>query len=133
MENNLNTKIMGLNGKMYEQIQNNPEQVRPKLIKKDVKTGTIMDGIENDLSNYTDAETTLTKENSTSNVNENNLDPKMIERLMKYQNRKPSVREYNKIGRNDPCPCGAVDENGKPKKYKNCCLSSGKYEKLTKK
>ena len=33
------------------------------------------------------------------------------------------VREYKKIGRNDKCPCGSG------KKYKNCCLSSGKYEK----
>ena len=32
------------------------------------------------------------------------------------------VREYKKIGRNEPCPCGSG------KKYKNCCLSSGKYE-----
>ena len=127
MENNLNNRIMGLDGKMYEQIQNNPEQVISKFIKKDVKTGTIMDGIENDLSNYTDAETKLTEENSTNSINENNLDPKMMERLMKYQNRKPSVREYDKIGRNDLCPCGSG------KKYKNCCLKSGKYEKLTKK
>ena len=33
------------------------------------------------------------------------------------------VREYKKIGRNDKCPCGSG------KKYKNCCLESGKYEK----
>ena len=33
------------------------------------------------------------------------------------------VREYKKIGRNDKCPCGSG------KKYKNCCLGSGKYEK----
>ena len=32
------------------------------------------------------------------------------------------VRKFDKIGRNDPCPCGSG------KKYKNCCLSSGKYE-----
>jgi len=26
------------------------------------------------------------------------------------------------VGRNDPCPCGAVDpQTGKPKKYKHCC------------
>jgi len=26
------------------------------------------------------------------------------------------------VGRNDPCPCGAVDpQTGKPKKYKKCC------------
>lgn len=27
-----------------------------------------------------------------------------------------------KIGRNDPCPCGAVDAQGKALKYKKCCL-----------
>jgi hypothetical protein len=26
-----------------------------------------------------------------------------------------------KVGRNDPCPCGAVKEDGSPKKYKHCC------------
>ncbi len=26
----------------------------------------------------------------------------------------------NKIGRNDPCPCGAKYEDGRPKKYKHC-------------
>lgn len=31
-------------------------------------------------------------------------------------------REYKKIGRNDPCACGSG------KKYKNCCMNSGKYE-----
>ena len=35
---------------------------------------------------------------------------------------KPIIRDYKKIGRNDPCPCGSG------KKYKNCCLSSGRYE-----
>lgn len=32
------------------------------------------------------------------------------------------IRKFDKIGRNDPCPCGSG------KKYKNCCLSSGKFE-----
>lgn len=32
------------------------------------------------------------------------------------------VREYKKISRNELCPCGSG------KKYKHCCLSSGKYE-----
>ena len=35
---------------------------------------------------------------------------------------RPIVRDYGKIGRNEPCPCGSH------KKYKNCCLASGKYE-----
>ena len=35
------------------------------------------------------------------------------------------MKKDNKIGRNDPCPCGSQ------KKYKNCCLASGKYETYT--
>lgn len=37
------------------------------------------------------------------------------------------VREHKKIGRNDPCPCGSG------KKYKNCCLKTGKYEAIIEK
>ena len=33
---------------------------------------------------------------------------------------KPIVNE-NKVGRNDPCPCGAKKADGTPKKYKHCC------------
>ncbi len=29
-------------------------------------------------------------------------------------------REFPKVGRNDPCPCGAKKSDGSPKKYKNC-------------
>jgi len=31
-------------------------------------------------------------------------------------------------GRNGPCPCGAVQENGKPMKFKNCCKPKVKSE-----
>lgn len=34
---------------------------------------------------------------------------------------RPIVKNTN-VGRNDPCPCGSG------KKYKNCCLSTGRYE-----
>lgn len=33
------------------------------------------------------------------------------------------IREYEKINRNDKCPCGSG------KKYKNCCLNEGTFEK----
>ena len=33
------------------------------------------------------------------------------------------IREYEKINRNDKCPCGSG------KKYKNCCLKKGTFEK----
>jgi len=26
-----------------------------------------------------------------------------------------------KVGRNDPCPCGKMKDDGKPMKFKNCC------------
>src|SRR5260221_3768980 len=36
----------------------------------------------------------------------------------------------HKLGRNDPCPCGAVNPNtGKPYKYKNCGLINAAYHK----
>jgi len=48
-----------------------------------------------------------------------------------YQNaHTQKVRKYDKIGRNDPCPCGSVDENGKPKKFKNCCLNKKDWNEL---
>jgi uncharacterized protein YecA (UPF0149 family) len=31
-------------------------------------------------------------------------------------------RAFPKTGRNQPCPCGKIDANGKPVKYKKCCL-----------
>ena len=52
--------------------------------------------------------------------------PKMeaidVKEFMRKMRTKPLVRDYLKIGRNDPCPCGSG------KKYKKCCLASGKYE-----
>ncbi|MGB7958140.1 MAG: preprotein translocase subunit SecA [Minisyncoccia bacterium] len=32
--------------------------------------------------------------------------------------------EFNNVGRNDPCPCGAKYPDGTPKKYKNCGLEN---------
>ena len=48
---------------------------------------------------------------------------RLLEAMAKYKDaHTPKVKEH-KINRNDPCPCGSG------KKYKNCCLSTGKYEK----
>lgn len=54
----------------------------------------------------------------------------MMEAIAKYKAAHTTFKREYKIGRNDPCPCGAVDANGKPMKYKKCCLSTGKYEKF---
>lgn len=125
---NLDNRVMGLDGKVYEQIT--PESNTEKTVSTNktqiVKTGTIMDGINNELEEITDSETTLDSNNSLNKLDVSSLDAATIKRLMDYQNRKPSVREYKKIGRNDPCPCGSG------KKYKKCCLNTGKYENLVK-
>lgn len=125
---NLDNRVMGLDGKVYEQIT--PESNIEKTVSNNkaqiVKTGTIMDGINNELEEITDSETTLDSNNSLNKLDVSSLDAATIKRLMDYQNRKPSVREYKKIGRNDPCPCGSG------KKYKKCCLNTGKYENLVK-
>jgi preprotein translocase subunit SecA len=34
---------------------------------------------------------------------------------------KKTVVNKEKVGRNDPCPCGATNPDGTPKKYKKCC------------
>ncbi len=40
-----------------------------------------------------------------------------------------STVDKKKIGRNDPCWCGATDVNGKPYKYKKCGLINAAYHK----
>ena len=104
---NLDNRVMGLDGKVYEQIRpesNNTEKTVSINKAQIVKTGTIMDGINNELEEITDSETTLDSNNSLNKLDVSSLDAATIKRLMDYQNRKPSVREYKKIGRNDPCP-----------------------------
>jgi len=29
---------------------------------------------------------------------------------------------YQGVGRNDPCPCGSTNADGKPIKFKKCCM-----------
>ena len=39
-----------------------------------------------------------------------------------YEPMEPFVREKEKVGRNDPCPCGSG------KKFKRCCMGKGIYD-----
>lgn len=39
-----------------------------------------------------------------------------------FRKTRPIVRDNKKVGRNDTCPCGSG------KKYKDCCLNSGRFE-----
>jgi preprotein translocase subunit SecA len=43
---------------------------------------------------------------------------------------KNPVNPKSKVGRNDPCPCGAINpQTGKPYKYKQCGLINAPYHK----
>lgn len=84
-----------------------------------IETGMIMDGVTN--IQFEDNQNAMEAMQSALDASPS----KMQQLMMRYQRPKQQVREYPKIRRNDPCPCGSG------KKYKNCCLESGKYEGLT--
>lgn len=84
-----------------------------------IETGMIMDGVTN--IQFEDNQNAMEAMQSAIDSSPS----KMQQLMMRYQRPKQQVREYPKIRRNDLCPCGSG------KKYKNCCLESGKYEGLT--
>ena len=51
----------------------------------------------------------------TIQVRKNNAAPKREDVLKAPEHHNMTIRRVNKVGRNDPCPCGSG------KKYKNCC------------
>ena len=79
-------------------------------------TGMIMDVVNNTAD--------IEKKTEAMNAAISNDQMKKLEVLAKQwnDNHTPKVRKFEKIGRNDPCPCGSG------KKYKNCCLNTGKFE-----
>ena len=86
---------------------------------ENLKTGMIMDVA-------TESVATEEQQQSMQDAIMNKRDMDALARMMPRKARQ-MVREYPRTGRNEPCPCGSG------KKYKNCCLSSGKYETLVQK
>ena len=86
-------------------------------MKKNINTGMIMDAVN------------LTKDAPEKNeAMQAAIDNDQIKKLeilaQQYKNaHTQKVREYKKVGRNDPCPCGSLDKNGKHIKFKNCCMN----------
>ena len=109
-------KVLGLDGKLYDKPQ---EVVNILEQNTNVNMGTIMDG--------TNDQNEKIEMNKTMEEAMPKLDEQTMQRLLAYQNRKPSIRENKKIGRNDPCPCGSG------KKFKNCCMNKKDWNKLIKK
>ena len=109
-------KVLGLDGKMYDKPQ---DAINILEQNTNANVGTIMDGINNQNENI--------DMNKSMEEAMPKLDEQTMQRLLAYQNRKPSIRENKKIGRNDPCPCGSG------KKFKNCCMNTKDWNKLVKK
>lgn len=87
------------------------------------KTGAVMDLLNNATLVQEDAETIA--EAKTSGYMEKDSMQIDLNKQINYEmlrKTRPVIREYGKIGRNEPCPCGSG------KKYKNCCMNTGKYE-----
>ena len=86
-------------------------------MQKNINTGMIMDAVN------------LTKDAPEKNeAMQAAIDNDQIKKLeilaQQYKNaHTQKIREYKKIGRNDPCPCGSLDKNGKHIKFKNCCMN----------
>lgn len=52
-------------------------------------------------------------------------------RSSQHSQNKPVISDKKRIGRNDPCPCGAINpQTKKPYKYKKCGLISAPYHKV---
>lgn len=85
---------------------------------ENVNTGMIMDAVEN-TKDYAD------KNEAMQAAIDNDQLKKLQVLAQRYKDaHTQKVREYPKIGRNDKCPCRSG------KKYKNCCMNSGKYDNL---
>ena len=66
--------------------------------------------------------------NKQFNVSGDLVQQKSIEQASKSEShnkvvlKNEEIRKFgHKVGRNDPCPCGATKSDGTPIKYKNCC------------
>ncbi|OGN10467.1 MAG: preprotein translocase subunit SecA [Candidatus Yanofskybacteria bacterium RIFCSPHIGHO2_02_FULL_41_11] len=56
--------------------------------------------------------------------------PTKMEENKSDSNKVPTQRGEKEIGRNDPCPCGAINpETGKPYKWKKCGMVNASYHK----
>ena len=107
--------------KVKEYVSNeamNPEIVSIPTVQEVPSTGMIMDEVPMSEANNQSREA-MEAAISTDQM-------KKFEALAKAwkEAHTQKIRKFDKIGRNDPCPCGSG------KKYKNCCLSSGKFEGL---
>ena len=82
------------------------------------ETGTIMDAVQMSEENN--------KQREAMEAAISNDQMKRFEAMAKewQEAHTQKVRKFDKIGRNDPCPCGSG------KKFKNCCMNKKNWNEL---
>ena len=105
-------------------MENNlPENLQEKInnIGSDMIMGAAMSHTKEENEAVENMVDTLHQDAANAAVGNANIEDLAKAYVARPRHIKPLVKDA-KIGRNDPCPCGSG------KKYKNCCLASGKYE-----
>lgn len=82
------------------------------------ETGTIMDAVQISEENN--------KQREAMEAAISNDQMKRFEAMAKswQEAHTQKVRKFDKVGRNDPCPCGSG------KKFKNCCMNKKNWDEL---
>jgi len=82
------------------------------------ETGTIMDAVQMSEENN--------KQREAMEAAISNDQMKRFEAMAKawQEAHTQKVRKFDKVGRNDPCPCGSG------KKFKNCCMNKKNWDEL---
>ena len=82
------------------------------------ETGTIMDAVQMSEENN--------KQREAMEAAISNDQMKRFEAMAKawQEAHTQKIRKFDKVGRNDPCPCGSG------KKFKNCCMNKKNWDEL---
>lgn len=105
-------------------MENNlPENLQEKInnIGSDMIMGAAMSHTKEENEAVENMVDTLHQDTANAAVGNANIEELAKAYMARPRHIKPLVKD-TKVGRNDLCPCGSG------KKYKNCCLASGKYE-----
>ena len=107
--------------KTYEQIKDLFNENDDKYTNINNMQNSIMDVVES-TKIETNEYAPQNEQNMVQNVVSPNSTMPNLNQFTIPRKTRTIIREFDKIGRNDPCPCGSG------KKYKNCCLKNGEYE-----
>lgn len=115
-------ELMGYSQSLTEKI----ERIGADTIMGDALNGNATEAINNiddAIREYAEKESENSSENTAAAAV--GSQEQLLQMMLNSKRHITPLKKDAKIGRNEPCPCGSG------KKYKNCCLESGKYETYT--